>query len=155
MTIRDAFTQLATWTISGVENNYDLDDLPAKLAAAELPALVPHLIETREDQDTQAMAVLTYDQSIWWATIYIEHYCYFELAGKSRLEDVRPAMITFVDNYLAEAAGDGDLNGELAEPLAIKSVNIGKYAYPPGAEFGDKYYCCVVVQQWRMEVDVS
>ncbi len=147
MSWRTAFTNLSNIAVPGVATRYDLDDLPNALPAADLPALAPAfpssvgLIAEQEE----SLATLTYDGSVWTASLYVDHVLYWCPAwGDAGLMAVLPALIGAVDAYLAAIRADGTLGGVLARELEIASVLPGVVEYA-----GVKFYGVSFRHLWR------
>lgn len=155
MTLRGAVDFLATLVITGVVNNYDLDQLPNALAKGQLPALVPHLLDTRGGQGTQAGQILVYDGSKYMATYYVEHYCYWMPEQSGALKDFMDDAYAFVDSYMAKMALNFKLNGQIDEPLAIMTVDIGLYAYPEPDADDTRFWAVRLLHRWRVQVSAA
>lgn len=135
MTLRGGLSYLAAQSVYGVTSHYDTDEWPDILEYAQLPALLWRLIPTRDQHETQAMTMLTLDESVWWATWYVEGLCYWMPAGTGRLAEYNREMLRSVEELFAVLAGAADLNGNLAEPLSVMTADIDYYGYPdPGKQ---------------------
>jgi hypothetical protein len=152
MSFRLAVDRLASKTFTGVTTSYDVDQLPPMLAMADLPALVIRLIPSRDAQDSLALQVLTYDAGFWWASLYIEHICYWMRSGDGLYKEFMPNMFNFVDTYLAKVAGDPRLNSNLDEDLAVISVDVAEVNYPPDRDKAPKYYAIRFLHRWKIKI---
>src|SRR5574341_587850 len=138
MTWRSAFTNLSNVAVTGVTTRYDLDDLPNALPAADLPALAPAFpaSEGLIAEEENSLATLTYDGSVWTATLYVDHVLYWCPAwSQAGLDTVMPALIDAVDAYLTAIKANGLLGGVLSRELEIASVLPGIVEYA-----GVKFY---------------
>lgn len=154
MSLRNAIDYLAGLTFTGITSNFDLDQLPAELALAHLPALVPELLPTKDHQDQQAMSVLTYDASGWYASYYVQHIAYWLPVGSGRRADFEPAIHTFIDNYLAHVAASPTLNSNLSEKLVILTVEVGEFPYrvSPDDTASVRFYGVKFLHRWRAAI---
>lgn len=142
MTWRNAFTQLAAVSVTGVSNSYDLSDLPSVLPAADLPALVP-LFDDSESLfagGELGFSTLTFDGAIWQSSLQIDHVLYVTPAwSEAGISGVLPELITLVDNYLTAFSTVGTLNDALDRELAITRVQPGVMEYAGVRFYGVRF----------------
>ncbi|GAB4479052.1 MAG: hypothetical protein Kow00124_24200 [Anaerolineae bacterium] len=128
MTWREAFSALAAIDVAGVTTSYDLDEVPAVLAGADLPALLPSFpLETsRMGERGEEFAALTYDGGVWTAALVVDHLLFWRPAGAgAALNEALPELIDALDAYLEALGADGTLGGVLSQPLTITRVQPG------------------------------
>jgi hypothetical protein len=157
MTLRLAVDRLATRcaSIAGITKSFDFDELPNALGAADLPALAFNLLPTGNQQDSHSLSTLTFDQSLWVATWYLEHVAYWVPVGSGRRADFEPAMVTFIDSYLAKLGGDSKLGSYLMEDLQVISIEMTQMPYrstSSAVKTATLYECVKFTHRWKAQV---
>jgi len=120
MTYAAALTRLETWTFTGLKGNLGAVDFPPE--AADLPALVTEPVSQPFVEGFGA-AVVGWDAGN--LTVFVDHVLLVQGWGAGTFNERWANLITYVDRYLACAAADLDLNGNLVEPLALVVVDRG------------------------------
>ncbi|MDE2748344.1 MAG: hypothetical protein OXI34_05230 [Chloroflexota bacterium] len=147
---RAALTQLAALNVSGVRNNYDLDELPSSLHSAQMPALLVLPIELkaerlfRERKDSLQTATFSGGAK----TIYyiVTHLLLVAPAESGLgLRSHLPGLVDLMDSYTAALAADVTLGDQLLAPARV-GVEPGLFPY------GEReFYGCAFRHTWMLE----
>jgi hypothetical protein len=130
MTWKDALSNLAALSVSGVNTSYDSSNLPNTLAAADLPALAPAFPEGTGESDPPGLSVLTYDGAAWRAGLEIDHVLYWSPAwSEAGLRTALPDLLDALEAYLNAVRADGTLGGALDAELTISAARPGVVSY--------------------------
>lgn len=148
---RDALTQLAALSVTGVNRNYDVDAVPDEISRAQLPALLVLPGETEEDrlfrERGQGFQAIAFAEGARTITYTVTHLLLVApvSAGKGMRTHL-PQVIDLIDAYFAALGDDITLNGALLEPVRVR-VEPGTFTH------GDVvYHGCAFRHLWLMEV---
>lgn len=145
MSIKGAFDQIATWTISGV-TVWGLDDLAVPPVEADLPLIFPRLDGT----GGEAYQPLGVNAASGQVVVHVRHELAVTGLGLGVLQERFYDVLTHIDNYLAVVAGDWFLDDNLVEPLTIADTRAGVI------EVGGVLYWGVSFRhRWVLKVDTS
>ena len=149
-TFRAALTQLSRLDIAGVQNNYDLAELPNSLHSAQLPALLVMPIELererlfrRREDSLQTAAFSGGAKTIYHSATHLLLVAPSEtgLGIRSHL----PRLVDLIDSYTAVVSADVTLGDTLLAPARV-SVEPGIY------HFGERdFYGCAFRHSWLLE----
>jgi hypothetical protein len=148
---RTALTNLANLSVTGVANNYDVDQVPDDLSRAQLPALLVMPIDLQDDrlfkergEGFQAVAFSSGARTVTYTTTHLLLVAPVS-AGKG-IRSHLPTLIDLIDNYFAALAADVTLAGALLEPARVK-VEPGIFTH------GDTdYHACAFRHTWFIKV---
>lgn len=150
-TFRRALAQLSALSVSGVRNNYDLDELPLSLHSAQMPALLvmPLELETdrrfRERRDSLQTAAFSGGTKTAYYTV-----THLLLVAPSEsglgLRSHLPRLVDLIDGYTAALSADVTLGDQL---LAPARVGVEPGIFPYGER---KFYGCAFRHTWLLEV---
>ncbi len=148
---RAALSQLAMLNVTGVRNNYDIDDLPNSLTRAQLPALLvlpielerERLFQQRED-NLGAVAFSGAAKSVNYSLTHLLLLAPTE-AGLG-IRSSLPRLIELIDSYTAAIAAAVTLDDMLLAPARV-SIEPGSFSY------GDRnFYGCAFRHAWLLGV---
>ena len=150
-TFRAALAQLSALNVSGVRNNYDLDELPLSLHSAQMPALLVMPLELeadrrfRERKDSlQTAAFSGGTQSVYYTVTHLLLVAPSE-AGLG-LRSQLPRLVDLIDGYTAALSADVTLGDQLLAPARV-GVEPGVFPY------GERdFYGCAFRHTWLLEV---
>ena len=150
-TFRTALAQLSALSVSGVRNNYDLDELPLSLHSAQMPALLVMPLELeadrrfRERKDSlQTAAFSGGTQSVYYSVTHLLLVAPSE-AGLG-LRSHLPRLVDLIDGYTASLSADVTLGDQLLAPARV-GVEPGVFPY------GERdFYGCAFRHTWLLEV---
>lgn len=150
-TFRTALAQLSALSVSGVRNNYDLDELPLSLHSAQMPALLVMPLELeadrrfRERKDSlQTAAFSGGTQSVYYTVTHLLLVAPSE-AGLG-LRSHLPRLVDLIDGYTAALSADVTLGDQLLAPARV-GVEPGVFPY------GERdFYGCAFRHTWLLEV---
>lgn len=134
MTVKGAFDQIATWTITGV-TVLGLDDLNAPPGEADLPLLVPELAGT----GGEAFRPLGISAEAGEVVVFVWHKLLIRGVGLASHSERFYGALTHVDNYLAQVNSDWFLGGNLLKPLAIADTVPGLIEVLGGLYYGIQF----------------
>ena len=149
-TFRAALTQLSIMNVTGVRNNYDLDELPNALQRAQLPALLVMPIELERNQlfrqSEDSLQTAVFSGSAKTITYTLSHLLLSApteagLGIRSHL----PRLVALIDSYTAAFAADVTLGNTLLAPARL-SVEPGIFPYGEG-----EFYGCAFRHIWLLE----
>jgi hypothetical protein len=156
MTLLAAITHLADITYpSPVSLSYDLDTLPQSLERADMPSLIPRLLDQRRGQDTQASSQLTLDGSRYVFNAYVEHIAYWRPLTDGLYKELLPQMVTFIDDYIGLMPGNRLMGGNLAEPLVITTIEIADFGYPNPITDPSRFWAVRFLHHWKFVVEAA
>lgn len=149
-TFRAALTQLSSLKVGGVQNNYDLDELPSSLQRAQMPALLVVPLEReadslfRERKDSlQTAAFSGATKSVYYT---VTHLLLVSPAGAGLgLRSHLPRLVDLIDSYTAALSADLTLGDQLLAPARV-SVEPGLFTYADG-----EFYGCAFRHTWLLE----
>ncbi|MDE2635746.1 MAG: hypothetical protein OXI30_05225 [Chloroflexota bacterium] len=150
-TFRRALAQLSALSVSGVRNNYDLDELPLSLQSAQMPALLVLPLELeadrrlRERKDSlQTAAFSGGTKTVYYTVTHLLLVAPFE-AGLG-LRSHLPRLVDLIDGYTAALSSDVTLGDQLLAPARV-GVEPGVFPY------GERsFYGCAFRHTWLLEV---
>ena len=150
-TFRAALTQLASMNISGVRNNFDLDELPNSLHSAQMPALMVLPVEReadglfRERKDSlQTAAFSGGTKSVYYTVTHLLLLAPAE-AGLG-LRSHLPRLVDLIDSYTSALSKDVTLGDQLLAPARV-GVEPGIFPY------GEREFCgCAFRHTWLLEI---
>lgn len=148
---RDALTQLAALSVTGIHKNYDINTTPDDLSRAQLPALLVLPVETQEDglfrdRGTGYQAI-AFSNGTRRVSYRVTHLLLIApvMAGKGSRSHL-PQLITCIDAYFTALGDDITLNETLIEPAQVQ-VEPGVFTYGE-----TEYHGCAFRHRWVMEV---
>lgn len=148
---RNALTELASLSVTGVTHNYDVDAVPDELSRAQLPALLVLPVEIQEDdlfkQRGQGFEAVAFSGGARTVTYTVTHLLLVApVSTGAGLRSHLPLLIDLVDDYFAALGNDVTLGGALLEPAQVR-VEPGTFTH------GDRlYHGCAFQHTWLMEV---
>ena len=150
-TFRTALAQLSALSVSGVRNNYDLDELPLSLHSAQMPALLVMPLELQADRrfrerkdSLQTAAFSGGTQSVYYTVTHLLVVAPSE-AGLG-LRSHLPRLVDLIDGYTAALSADVTLGDQLLAPARV-GVEPGVFPY------GERdFYGCAFRHTWLLEV---
>ena len=149
-TFRAALTQLSALNVSGVRNNYDLNELPNSLHIAQMPALLVLPIELESDRlfRERADSLQTAAFSGGAKTVYytVTHLLLVAPADTGLgIRSHLPRLVDLIDSYTAALAADVTLGETLLLPAQV-GVEPGIFPYGEREFFG-----CAFRHTWLLE----
>lgn len=144
MSLSAAVTQLNTWTPTGIANlGYHLSSAPTE---ADLPALV---VDFSPDVDfVEGFESLNVAADAGTVTFMLAHVLLIEGISVDLPDNRQSGVLLHVDNYLATAAGDLLLDGNLRQPLTIVGVQVRPIEW-----LGVVYWGVRFIHRWELEID--
>jgi len=151
MTFRTALTALSNLSVTGVQNNYDIDALPDNLTQPQLPALLVMPIDTQDDslfqktgEGLQTVAFSGAGQTVNYTVTHL-----LILAPTTTRKGIRshlPELVTLIDNTMSALASDPTLTAELLRPARV-TVEPGIFDIG-----GREFYGCAFRHDWVIGV---
>lgn len=149
-TFRAALSNLSLLRVSGVRNNFDIDELPDRLTAGHLPALLVLPLELEKErlfrERKDSLQTVTFSGGA--KTIYYSLTHLLLVAPTDKGLGMRshlPRMISLIDTYTGTIAADLTLSGMLLAPARV-SVDSGIFKFD-----GHEFYGCAFRHTWLME----
>ncbi len=150
-TFRTALAQLSALSVSGVRNNYDLDELPLSLHCAQMPALLVMPLESQADRrfrerrdSLQTAAFSGGTKTVYYTVTHLLLVAPSE-AGLG-LRSHLPRLVDLIDGYTAALSADVTLGDQLLAPARV-GVEPGVFPY------GERdFYGCAFRHTWLLEV---
>ena len=150
-TFRTALAQLSALSVSGVRNNYDLDELPLSLHSAQMPALLVMPLESQADRrfrerrdSLQTAAFSGGTKTVYYTVTHLLLVAPSE-AGLG-LRSHLPRLVDLIDGYTAALSADVTLGDQLLAPARV-GVEPGVFPY------GERdFYGCAFRHTWLLEV---
>ena len=150
-TFRTALAQLSALSVSGVRNNYDLDELPLSLHSAQMPALLVMPLESQADRrfgerrdSLQTAAFSGGTKTVYYTVTHLLLVAPSE-AGLG-LRSHLPQLVDLIDGYTAALSADVTLGDQLLAPARV-GVEPGVFPY------GERdFYGCAFRHTWLLEV---
>ena len=150
-TFRTALTNLSDLSVTGVQNNYDVNALPDTLSNPQLPALLVLPIETQDEtlfkEQGQGLQTVAFSGAGKTVNYTVTHLLI--VASTSQGVGIRShvaGLITLIDNYMSAIGDDVTLDSALIVPTQVKVepgiFKIGK----------QDYYGCAFRHSWVMEL---
>lgn len=151
MTFRTALTNLSNLSVTGVQNNYDIDALPDHLSTPQLPALLVMPIDTQDEslfkekgQGLQTIAFSGAGQTVNYTVTHL--LILAPTTTKLGIRSHLPSLITCIDNYMNALSTDVTLNDALIQPTQV-TVETGIF------EIGNReFYGCAFQHSWLVGI---
>jgi hypothetical protein len=151
---RDALTELASLSVTGVTTNYDVDALPVKLNRGQLPVLLVLPIENESTAQRRLFSergdgfeAIGFASGVRTVTYTVTHLLLVAPVTSERgLRDHLPGLVDLIDNYFTTLATTITLGGRLLEPTQVK-VEPGVFAYDE-----TRYYGCAFRHEWVVQL---
>ncbi len=150
-TFRAALSHLSALRVAGVQNSYDIHELPNALTPPHLPALLVMPIEPKAErwarEPRAGLQTIAFSGAAKTAQYSVTHLLLVAptdsgLGIRSHL----PRLMDLIDSYMAAIGADVTLGGLLLEPTRV--------GVEPGTFPLDKreFYGCAFRHAWRMEI---
>lgn len=125
MSFLSATATLAAMAFTGLNQHYDMIELPGVVNEVDLPALVIL------PDDTYINAVAPYDANLSYGEVgvHIRHLLLIRGSGMGRIEDRYASLGTWISNYVDAISGDWYLSGNLVYPMAVETLEFGTVDY--------------------------
>ena len=148
---RTALTTLSTLSVTGVNNNFDLDAVPDDLSRAQLPALLVLPVEIEDDalfkQRGHGFEAVAFGAGPRTVTYTVTHLLLVAPVSAGRgLRSHLPLLIDLIDDYFAALGADVTLGGALLEPAQVR-VEPGVFK-----QADVDYHGCAFRHTWVMAV---
>lgn len=151
MTFRTALTNLSNLSVTGVQNNYDIDALPEHLSTPQLPALLVMPIDTQDEslfkekgQGLQTIAFSGAGQTVNYTVTHL--LILAPTTTKLGIRSHLPDLVTLIDNYMSALSTDVTLNEALIQPTQV-TVETGIF------EIGKReFYGCAFRHKWLVGI---
>ncbi len=151
MTFRTALTNLSNLSVTGVQNNYDIDALPEHLSTPQLPALLVMPIDTQDEslfkekgQGLQTIAFSGAGQTVNYTVTHL--LILAPTTTKLGIRSHLPDLVTLIDNYMSALSTDVTLNDALIQPTQV-TVETGIF------EIGKReFYGCAFRHKWLVGI---
>lgn len=148
---RAALTNLSILRISGIRNNYDIDELPQTLVPAHLPALLVLPLELEKErlfhQRKESLQTITFSGSAKTAYYSLTHLLLAAPVERGLgLRSHLPQLVDLIDGYLEAPARDLTLGECLLTPARV-GVEPGIFPFD-----ANSYYGCAFRHTWLMEI---
>ena len=149
-TFRAALTQLSAMPVTGVDNRYDIHQLPDYLPPTDLPALLIIPIELDDKRIFQervdSLGVSAFSGGATQVSYTLRHLLLVAPRGSGLGISARlPQLVAFIDSYMAALAADPTLGDKLRLPAEV-AVEPGIFAYAER-----DYYGCAFRHRWTLE----
>jgi hypothetical protein len=148
---RSALTNLSNLTVTGVLNNYDVDEVPDDLSRGQLPALLVLPGETpisdAPAEPSQGFQTIAFSSGARTVTYTVTHLLLVApvSAGKGMRSHL-PALIDLIDAYFDALSDTVTLSGALREPARVR-VDPGVFTH------GDTpYHGCAFRHTWVIDL---
>ena len=150
-TFRAALSNLSLIRVSGVRNNFDIDELPDRIAAAHLPSLLVLPLELEKErlfkQRKEGLQSVTFSgnaRSVYYSLTHLLLVAPTEkgLGMRGHL----PQLVSVIDNYVNAIAADITLGEALLVPARV-AVEAGVFAYDES-----DFYGCAFRHTWMMGI---
>ena len=148
-TFRAALSQLAQLPVAGIQNNYDIEQLPNALRSAQLPALLTLPIELQRErlfqQRDDSLQSAVFSGAAKTVSYRVTHLLLVApVATGLGMRSHLPLLVELIDNYAAAIAADITLDDSLSLPARI-SIEPGSFLY------GERdYYGCAFRHTWQL-----
>lgn len=149
-TFRAALSHLASMSVNGVRNNYDLDALPNALQRPQLPALLVLPIELDRErffqQRDDGLGTAAFSGAALTIGYRVTHLLLVAPSATGLgIRSHLPQLIELIDSYTAVFAADATLGDALLAPARM-SIEPGAFSY------GDReFYGCAFRHSWLLE----
>lgn len=150
-TFRAALSNLSLIRVSGVRNNFDIDELPDHIAAAHLPALLVLPLELEKErlfkERKEGLQTVTFSGNAKSVYYSLTHLLLVAPTDKGLgMRGHLPKLISLIDNYVGALSADITLGEALLAPARV-TVEAGTFAYD-----ASDYYGCAFRHTWMMEI---
>ena len=151
-TFRAALSQLAKLSVTGIRNNYDLDDLPNSVTRAQLPALLVLPLELERErlfrQRENSLGTTAFSGAATTVTYSLTHLLLLAPTDAGLgLRGHLPRLIELIDSYTAAIAAAVTLDDTLLDPARV-SIEPGSFSYGDG-----KFYGCAFRHTWLLDAE--
>jgi len=148
-TFRSALTALSALSVTGVQNNYDIDALPETLSNPQLPALLVQPIDTQDDrlfkEQGQGLQTVAFSGAGKTVNYTVTHLLIVAPTNNGvGIRSHLPQLITLIDNTMSAIADDPTLSDALIEPTHV-TVEPGIFTVG-----GREFYGCAFRHSWMM-----
>lgn len=149
---RTALTSLASLSVSGVVNNYDVDKVPDDLSRAQLPALLVLPGDTEAERQLskdpgKGFEAVAFSSGARTASYSLTHLLLVAPVGSGKgLRSYLPTLIDLIDAYFTALGATVTLGGALLEPARVQ-VAPGIFRHGSGT-----YYGCALRHTWIIQV---
>jgi len=148
-TFRSALTTLSALSVTGVQNNYDIDALPETLSNPQLPALLVQPIDTQDDrlfkEQGQGLQTVAFSGAGKTVNYTVTHLLIVAPTNNGvGIRSHLPQLITLIDNTMSAIADDPTLSDALIEPTHV-TVEPGIFTVG-----GREFYGCAFRHSWMM-----
>ncbi len=150
-TFRAALSHLSALRVAGVQNSYDIHELPNALTPPQLPALLVMPIEPSANrlfkEPAAGLQTVSFSGAAKTVQYTVTHLLLVAptdsgLGIRSHL----PRLTALIDSYMAAVAADVTLGGVLLEPTRV-GVEPGIFPFDRRG-----FYGCAFRHAWRMEI---
>ena len=150
-TFRTALTNLSALSVTGVQNNYDIDTLPETLSNPQLPALLVQPIDIQDDhlskEQGQGLQTVAFSGAGKTVNYTLTHLLIVAPTRKGvGIRSHLPFLVTLIDNTMSALADDPTLSEALIEPMQVR-VEPGIFTVG-----GREFYGCAFRHSWLMEL---
>ncbi|MCB9460292.1 MAG: hypothetical protein H6670_11640 [Anaerolineaceae bacterium] len=150
-TFRTALTRLSDLSVSGINQNADIDAIPDQPGRAQLPLLLVMPIEKNDDrlfhERGAGFEAIGFSNGARSVTYTVTHLLLVAPVGSSKgISAHLPDLIDLIDSYITAFSADATLADALLEPAHIR---IEPGVFPFG---GSSFYGCAFRHTWQMEV---
>ena len=149
-TFRAALTQLSAMPVTGVDNGYDIHQLPDYLPPTDLPALLTLPIELQDKrlfrERSDSLGITAFSGGVNQVRYTLTHLLLVAPRGSGLgISGHLPQLVAHIDSYMAALAADPTLDGKLRLPAEV-AVEPGIFAYAERDYFG-----CAFRHRWTLE----
>lgn len=150
-TFRAALSNLSALRVAGVQNSYDIDELPNALTPPQLPALLVMPIEPNTERwakETRAgLQTIAFSGAAKTVQYTVTHLLLVASTDSGLgIRSHLPRLIALIDSYMAAIGADVTLGGVLLEPTRV-GVEPGIFPFDRRG-----FYGCAFRHAWRMEI---
>lgn len=148
---RLALSNLSFIRVSGVRNNFGIDELPKSISAAHLPALLVLPLELEKErlfkERKEGLQSVTFSGGAKSVYYTLTHLLLVAPTEKGLgLRGHVPRLVGLIDNYVAALAADITLDEALLAPARV-AVEAGVFSYDER-----DFYGCAFRHTWMMEI---
>ena len=148
---RVALSNLSFIRVSGVRNNFDIDELPISISAAHLPALLVLPLELEKErlfkERKDSLQSVTFSGNAKSVYFLLTHLLLVTPTDRGLgLRGHLPRLVGLIDNYVAAIAADITLGESLLVPARV-AVEAGVFTYDES-----DFYGCAFRHTWMMEI---
>jgi len=151
MTFRTALTALSNLSVTGVQNNYDIDALPDTLTHPQLPALLVMPLDPNDDSlnpdEGQGLQTIAFSGAGQTVNYTVTHLLILSpTTARVGIRGHLSELVTLIDNYMSALASDPTLESALLNPARI-TVEPGIFTVG-----GREFYGCAFRHNWVIGV---